>query len=171
MFQMYTKVIPLHTRIKVSQTETTIYDITYTWNLKKRCKWNLFSRSRLADAGNRLTVTRGERRREGCIGDWGLTDTRLYCMRDKWQARPGQHVQLGPRFKSTVVVKLWDGPKTSRTGGASGEQSGGSYNNPRKILNLGSWGRRGHWHSPNQPWGESSCLGRKRQALESFGPG
>lgn len=170
MFQMYTKVILLYIHIKVRQTETTISDITYMWNLKNRCKWNLFSRSRLADAGNRLTVTRGGRRREGCTGDLGLTDTRLYCMRNKWQAHAVQLMQLGPRFKSTILVKLWDGPKKSRTGGAGGEQSGGSYNNPRKILNLGSWGRGGHRHSPNQPWGESSCLGRKRRALESFGP-
>lgn len=51
MFQMYTKVILLYIHIKVRQTETTISDITYMWNLKNRCKWNLFSRSRLADAG------------------------------------------------------------------------------------------------------------------------
>ena len=88
-------------------------------------------------------------------------------MQNKLQGRAIQHMELGPHFKTTIVVKLWDGLKKSRTGGRGGEQSGGSYNNPRKILNLGSLGRGGHWHSPNQLWGESSCLGRKRDGLES----
>ena len=47
------------------------YEITYTWNLKKRYKWTyLQNRNRPTDIENKLMVTKGENEGRDKLGAW-----------------------------------------------------------------------------------------------------